>query len=101
MRKKEKRLLLIVALDYEFEAGITYLLRTLQEERISHAIEYHEIGYVEMNIYLPINSVVTKDKRGLTIKWRDSKDETDISDHFIITNRMLLEMSMSEVTKID
>ena len=101
MKKKDRRLLLILSLDNEYEAGITYLLRVLHEENISHAIEYHAIGYVEMNIYLPLDSVVIKDRSGLLLKWRDNEDKNDISGHFRITNRMLLEMSMSEVTKID
>ena len=101
MKKKDRKLLLILALDNEYEAGITRLLSILHLENISHAIEYHPIGYVEVNIYLPLESLITKDKGGLLIKWRDSEDKSDQFDHFRINNRMLLEMSMTEVTKID
>lgn len=101
MKKKDRRLLLILALDNEYEAGITHLLNILHIENISHSIEYHQIGYVEMNIYLPLESLITKDKGGLLIKWRDSEDKSDQFDHYRINNRMLLEMSMTEVTKID
>lgn len=101
MKKKDRRLLLILALDNEYEAGITHLLNILHLENISHAIEYHPIGYVEMNIYLPLESLITKDKGGLLIKWRDSEDKNDQFDHYRINNRMLLEMSITEVTKID
>ena len=101
MKKKDRKLLLILALDNEYEAGITRLLSILHIENISHAIEYHPIGYVEMNIYLPLESQIIKDKGGLLIKWRDSEDGSDQYDHYRIINRMLLEMSITEVTKID
>ena len=102
MKKKDRTLLLLIlALDNEYEAGITHLLNILHLENISHAIEYHAIGYVEVNIYLPLESLITKDKSGLLIKWRDSEDKSDQFDHYKINSRMLLEMSMTEVTKID
>ena len=102
MKKKNRSLLLLIlALDNEYEAGITHLLNILHLENISHAIEYHQIGYVEINIYLHFESMITKDKGGLLIKWRDSEDKNDQFDHYRINNRMLLEMSMTEVTKID
>ena len=101
MKKKDKYLLLIISLDNEFESAIIFLLNILHKENISHSIEYHKIGYVEMNIYLPIESLITKDKSGLLIKWRDVEDELDTTDHFRISNKMLLEMSITEVTKVD
>ena len=101
MRKKDKRLLLTLSLDNEYESGITYLLNILHTEKISHAIEYCAIGYVEINIYLPLESLITKDKSGLSIKWRDSEDKNDNFDHYRISNNMLLEMSITEVIKVD
>ena len=101
MKKKDKKLLLILSLDNEYESGITYLLNILHTENISHSIEYHEIGYVEMNIYLPLESLVAKDKGGLLIKGRDAEDKSDQFDHYRISNRMLLEMSLTEVIKVD
>ena len=101
MKRKDKKLLLSLSLYNEYETGIKYLLDILHIENISHSIEYHEIGYVEMNIYLPLESLIAKDKSGLLIKWRNAEDKTDQFDHYKINNRMLLEMSMMEVIKVD